>query len=492
MTPRPYNPLPYQPAMLAHLEANPKALLFAELGLGKTVVVLKRIADMILTGESKGALIISPLRVSRITWPEQCETWEHSHWLRVVNMNTPEGVAAWETGNADIYLTHYDVLSTREVQRRCNACGGRGCSRCTDGVTVTRHPGFCEKFLKGRKEIPVNMVVYDEISVFKAHDSVRAAAMRAYHHLFPYRIGMTGTPLGNTRLNLFNQVRMIDDGERLGKSFHSFRQRFFESDYMGYKWTIREGAAETLDRKISDIALVLLNEDHADLPPCFIHDVDVKLPPDAVKAYRKIEKELLLELEKGDIVALNAAVLANKLLQLTGGSCYGENREVHHIHDAKIKALLKKREEIGMRNPTLVIVGYKHESYRAMKTIPGARMFDEKDMAKWKRGEIHTWIADARSLSHGIDGLQLSCSNIIWFTPFWSSETVQQTIKRIHRRGNTKDTHVWRLVARMPDDTFTMDEYVVESNRETANEQSGMLAALKKLQRMHKEKQAKP
>jgi hypothetical protein len=488
ITPKQYVPLPYQPLMLKHLEEHPKSLLFVEMGLGKTVVVLKRISDMICQGEIRAALIVAPLRVSLLTWVEQIETWEHSSWMRAVNMNTPEGAAAWEAADAEIFIVHYDVLSTREVTRTCRKCKGNGCATCGGaGSVLSRHPGFAEKFMKGRKRLPVDMVVYDEISVFKDPAGKRAKAMAAHHHHFPYRIGMSGTPLGNSRLNLFNQVRMIDDGERLGKSFFRFREHYAESDFMGYKWTMRPGANEKIDQAISDIALVLLCEDHANLPPCYLNDIEVTLPAEAEKQYRKIEKELLLELEKGDIVAASAAVLAGKMLQITGGACYGDDKTVHHIHTAKIDALKKLRKQLGPREPLIVLVAFRHESARVMEAIPGCRMFDIKDIDEWREGKIHTICADARSLSHGIDSLQVSCCNMVWFTPHWSAEITQQTIKRIHRRGNPRDTHIWRLVAKIKGH-LTVDEAVIESNREHTNEQTGMFSSLRKIQRLNQQK----
>lgn len=472
ITPRQYIPLPYQPQMLEHLERTPKALLLVEMGLGKSVVVLKRISDMILNGESNGCLICCPLRVKLLTWPDQCETWEHSAWLRVVDMSTPEGEQAWNEGSADIYLIHYDVLATREVTRKVK------------GKTVKRtYPGFVDKFLKGRKKIPINMVVYDEISVFKDPNGKRAAAMRTYHELMPFRVGLSGTPLGNSRLNLFNQVRMIDDGERLGRSFTQFRQWAAESDYMGYTWKMREGMAEKIDEKIADISLVLLCEDHAQLPPCYTEDIEVTLPPAAEKDYKKMEKELLLELEKGDIVSLNAAVLSNKLLQIGSGACYGEDREVHIIHDAKLDALKKLRKKLGPKEPLIVLVSFKHERERILQAIPGSRNFDVKDMDAWRQGKIHTFVADARSIGHGIDSLQTSCCNMVFYTPYWSSEVTKQVIKRIWRRGNFRDTYIWRLVCKIKG-KITMDEIVIESNRTYADEQSAMFRSLQRLRKL--------
>lgn len=444
-------PFHYQPRMVNHMRERDVSALFCSPSMGKTACVLDVAAGWLLNGEVPGVLIVAPIRVCSITWPNQIRQWDHSSWMRVAHLRTPEGMKAWKDGSAEVYLVNPEQLPK------------------------------LVPLLFTKKNIAADAIIIDEISLFKNPQSKRAAALRPYLPLFKKRVGLTGTPIPNNYLDLFAQIRMLDDGARLGKSFHQYQRTYFESDFMGYKWSLRPGSKEIIDQKIADLALVMLGDDYLDIPTCSTVEVEVTLPPDAKAAYKTLEKELLLELEKSDVVALSAATLANKLLQMTSGSVYAEDKSViHEIHSAKIDALKKLRKKHG-KEPMLVLVGYKHESARILKAIPGARMFDEKDLGAWQRGEIHTWVADYRSLSHGVDGIQKGGRIAVWMTLPWSNEGYMQTNARVVRTGQSNETIVYRIVV-----SGTMDDAVAESLRTKSDTQSGMFNALKALQKLSK------
>lgn len=506
-------PFHYQPRMVNHMLERDVSALFCSPSMGKTVCVLDTLASWLLNGEAKGVLIVAPIRVCSITWPNQVRQWDHSSWMRVAHLRTPEGLKAWKDGSAEIYLVNPEQLPK------------------------------LVPLMFTKKNIAADVVVFDELSLAKNPTSKRFNALRPYLQLFKKRVGLTGTPIPNNYLDLFAQVRLLDDGARLGKSFHQYQRTFFESDYMGFKWSLRPGSKEIIDQKIADLALVMLGDDYLDIPTCSTIEVEVALPPDAKAAYKTLEKELLLELEKSDVlrdkrnklrgrqeqlirmmgldgldiqspfipdkdlkriekrylpladeynqiveeikgsdvVALSAAALANKLLQMTSGSVYAEDKSVvHEIHSAKIDALKKLRKKHG-KEPMLVLVGFRHESARILKAIPGSRMFDEKDLGAWQRGEIHTWIADPRSLSHGIDGIQKGGRIAVWMTPTWSGETEQQTNARLVRTGQSNETVIYRILV-----PGTIDDAVCEALREKSDTQRGLFNALKALQKMSK------
>lgn len=447
----PFHPFPYQIIMETWGESRPSFGWFASPGMGKSAVSLKVLERRIHDGATRGALIVAPVRVCSVTWPSQVERWDHSSWMRVAHLRTPAGLKAWNDGSADIYLINPEQL-----------------------------PKLVPLMFKGRKSIPVDTVIFDELSLAKNPTSKRFNALRPYLGMFKERIGLTGSPVPNNYLDLYAQIRLLDDGARLGRSFHHYRQSYFTSDYMGYTWTINAGAKETIDAKIADLCLVMLGDDYLDLPTCNTEDIEVALPQEAKAAYKTLEKELLLELEKSDVVALNMATLSNKLLQLTGGSIYGEERVVNHIHSAKIDALKKLRKKHG-KEPILVLTAFKHESARVLAAIPGAVMFHEDLIPAWQRGEIHTFVADPRSLSHGIDGLQVGGRIAIWFTLTWSHETYIQTCARLVRMGQSNETIIYRLIC-----SNTIDDAVSEALRNKSDTQSGLLNALKALQLLRK------
>jgi superfamily II DNA or RNA helicase len=447
-----FRPFAYQPAMVEHLVNNERAALFVPPGKGKTVVTLAALDQLATIGQMRGALIVAPLRVCSITWPAQVARWLHSSWMKVANLRTKDGLDAWHEGTADIYLINSEMLPTR----------------------------LPEMFPKGSRHCPVDTLVIDELSLAKNPTSKRFKALRAHLPKFKRRIGLTGTPVPNNYLDLFAQIRLLDDGERLGTAFSKFKDEwFYAADYMGYTWKLRQGGKDEIDAKLSDLCLVLMGDGH-ELPASSFIDVPVVLPPPVKTKYRALQKDLLVQLERGEVVALTAATLCNKLLQFTSGAVYDEHRAVHEVHAAKLDALRTIRSRHN-GEPILVLCAFKHESERVLKAIAGARMFDERDLPQWQAGEIMTWVADPRSLSHGIDGMQASCRIAVWVSLTYSNETYIQTNARLIRTGQAAETLIYRLIC-----PGTIDDAVAEALRDKSDTQSGMLAAINALQQLNK------
>jgi SNF2 family DNA or RNA helicase len=483
-----YTPYDYQKIMVDWLLTHRHAALFCSPGLGKTGVTLAAYAEANLAG-SKGMLVVAPIRVCSITWPKEVKKWDFcKHWT-VANLRTPEGIKHWEKGTADIYLINSELLPTREVRTNCLECkdleGKREhCIECNgDGKITRKHFGFVAKHLKGRKtsEIPVDVLLIDEISLAKSATSKRFNALRMYRSLFSRAIwGLTGTPAPNSYLDLFAQIRLLDDGKRLGVSPGEYKRIYFDKrgpDQFA-KFELKPSSKAQIEHRLSDLCLTMLSDDYLDVPTCNYTDHEIALPAKAKKEYDTLKKELLLQIESGEIEALNAAALTNKLLQITGGAVYDADRTVHVIHDAKIKALkdLVKRHK---GEPLLVLTQFKHERARILETFPEAEMFHEKELGRWQAGKIKMWVADCRSLSHGIDGLQVGGRIAVWYTLSYSNETYIQTNARLVRTGQSAETIIYRIIA-----TGTVDEAVVEALREKDGRQQGLFAALKALQMM--------
>ena len=83
----------------------------------------------------------------------------------------------------------------------------------------------------------------------------------------------------------------------------------------------------------------LSGEDVLQMPECVYNRVEVSMSEKEMALYEQLERDMLLPFSDGDIDAVNAAALANKLLQMADGAVYDENGNVKHIHDRKLEAL---------------------------------------------------------------------------------------------------------------------------------------------------------
>ena len=448
-----FKPFPNQIPMIDWLLENDRAGLLCYPGAGKTVVTLTAIDALATLGQFRGALIVAPLRVCSITWPAQVERWAHTQWMKVANLRTAAGLKAWHEQAADIYLINSELLPNRLT------------------LMFPKRKSFV---------CPVDTLVIDELSLAKNPQSKRFKALHKHLGSITRRWGLTGTPIPNNYLDLFMQVKMLDDGERLGRTFTGYRDTYFyPADFMGYTYKLVTGSKEAIDNKLADLALVLIG-DGTDLPASSVVDINVTLPTEARKQYKTLEKEMLAEIEDGEITAPSAGVLVNKLLQLTSGAVYDADRNILPVHTAKISTLRSVLDR-HKGEPVLVLCAFKHESARVIAAIKGAEMFDENRLADWQAGKIPVWVADARSLSHGIDGLQVSCRIAIWVSLTYSHETYVQTNARLIRTGQTAETLIYRLTC-----SGTIDDAVAEALREKSETQTGMLYAVRALQRMTK------
>lgn len=422
-------------------------LLFSEPGVGKSRPVIET-SDYLASGlDITGTLVIAPKRVALLTWPNELEKWSQ---FGCANLATEAGMAAWRKGSAAWYLINIDRLQQ-----------------------------FVEQCLKGKKAIPVSQIVWDECHIIRNPTGKRIKKFMPHRGLFSRHVGMTGTPTPNSPLDLFSQARTLDGGEALGKVWTAFRSQYATSDYMGYTWSLNPGAKEDIYRKISHMTLAMKASEWMDIPPVQIIDIDVALPDDARADYKTLEKEYILELLDGEVVAQTAGVLVGKLRQMTGGAVYhggeeGTPREVAEIHTAKIEALQKLHDKME-REPLLVFLHYDHERDRIKKAIPYARDFREEDLGKWNAGEISMWLAHPKSAGVGLN-LQGPCATVCWFSGTYSSADFSQGNARVARTGQTKPTSIYRLMC--PD---TIDEAMVETVRRKLDGQNGALETLKNM-----------
>jgi SNF2 family DNA or RNA helicase len=448
---------PYQLQAKKFLLDTPRAGLFMGMGLGKTLTTLSALEDAFLLGMATKALIVGPLRVINLTWPAEIAT--HGFDFKVATLRDEAGWKALKEGTANVYLINYEAL-----------------------------PKLYD-FVKQYKTFPVDVVVLDELTRAKSPSSKRINKLRRVllQYNVPVRWGLTGTPAPNSYQELYAQIRLLDDGKLFGKSAEAYTERFFEPEnrHNPYpKMVLREGAKEKIESMIAPITLTLKTSDYLKLPDIIEEDVEVKLPQEAVDAYRHAEKTLLLLLEEKQVDIANAAVLSGKLLQICSGAVYDELRNVHELHTTKLDALAS----IAKGRRVLVASNYVHERQRILKRFPDAVDFGaavtDKDqdliVSAWNAGKIPMLVADPRSAGHGLN-FQFGGSTVVWFSPNYSCELYDQMNGRLFRRGQKEPVTVYRICA-----SNTIDEAVLCTLEARGKAQNGLLEALKALRAMRK------
>lgn len=450
-----YQPHPYQQYCVNRIEdmpvPGPGLGLYLGMGLGKTSIVLTAIAELKYNRFAvRRVLVVAPKKVAEATWSNEAKKWEHLRLLRIVPVlgSLAKRVRALNTP-ADVY-----VINRENVQWLVDYY---------------------------RNDWPFDMVILDESSSFKNHRAKRFKALTWVRSRITRLIELTGTPAPNTLIDLWAQVFLLDGGERLGKTIGGFRERYFLPDQRNaqqiFSYKPKDGAGDTIQDRIKDICISMSAQDYLQLPPCNIVDVPVVLDPTARRAYKKLEQEMLLEIDEEEITAATAAALGNKLLQLGNGAVYGENRKVVEIHDCKIEAFCELVEALQGQS-ALVAYNFQHDRDRMLaalsKTGLRVRVYQSaQDEADWNAHKIDILLAHPASTAYGLN-LQDGGRHIIWFGLNWSLELCQQFDKRLHRQGQRDPVFIHRLIVQ-----DSMDVDVVAALEGKSTTQDSLLRALK-------------
>lgn len=439
-----YVPHEYQEYAKGFIVSQNISALFLDCGLGKTVITLTAIWELLLDYfEVRKVLVIAPLRVARDTWPGELKKWEH---LQGLVMSTALG-SERERITALSRKANVYVINRENVE------------------WLVAHGGW-----------DFDMVVIDELSSFKSHRAKRFKALKKVRPCVKRIVGLTGTPAPNGLIDLWAEVGILDMGQRLGRFISGYRERFFVPDKrsreMVYSYKPREGAEEAIYSLISDICISMKAADYLKMPECIYNRVVVAMSEKEMNLYHQLEKDMLVPYEDGDIDAVNAAGLSNKLMQMANGAVYDENGAVKHIHDRKLEAL-EDLVEAANGKAVLVAYWYKHDLARIRERLGVTELDAAEDFKKWNAGEIPVAVIHPASAGHGLN-MQAGGSTLIWFGLTWSLELYQQMNARLWRQGQTETVVIHHLIAK-----DTLDERVMTALEKKDCGQSALVDAVR-------------
>jgi len=435
----------YQVRMIEWMVANKRSALWAGVGLGKTVTTLTALSHLLQHKKAQKILIIAPLRVAKFVWPSEIKKWDHLKNLKCTVI----------TGSKKAREKALESDSPIHVVNKENVVW------LVDEMAKTR-------------QWPYDCVVIDEASSFKNPKSKRFKALRQALHKIDHLIELTGTPASNGLMDVWAQIHLLDQGERLGRTMTRYKETYFHSDYMGWVFTPKEGAKEQIYSRLQDVCLTMAKEDYLELPPVNINTIYLDVENNIKSQYDELERTFVLEIQDETITASQAAVLSNKLLQFCGGAVYDENRNIVDIHDIKIKALSDIVEEMA-GEPLMVVYNYQHEKSRLLSAFPSATVLNTKvDETKWNLREIPLMLVQPQSVGHGLN-LQAGGNNLVWFSMTWDLELYEQLNGRLDRQGQTKPVFIHHLVLR-----DTIEENVLRMLSDKSITQTELLNAMKR------------
>jgi SNF2 domain protein len=446
-------PHAYQKHCIDKIIELDKVGLFLDMGLGKTVTTLTAIKELKYNRfQVRKVLIIAPKKVAEGTWTKEKDKWDHTQMLRVspVLGSEKKRIKAINTPS-DLY-----VINRENV------------------VWLVDYY---------RNAWPFDMVVIDESSSFKNHSAKRFKALVQVMSKIKRLVELTGTPSPNGLNDLWSQIYLLDEGKRLGKRYGQFRERYFDPGRRGpqgfvYDYDPKDGAEQSILSAISDICISMKAEDYLQLPDMVIHEIPVSLDAKAEKAYKELERKMILELpENEEISVTSAAALSNKLLQLANGAVYDEEHKAHEVHTSKLDAFLELVESLQGK-PLLVFYNFQHDKERILKVL-GTKKLRVKELKTvqdeddWNHQEIDILLTHPASSAYGLN-LQQGGNHVCWFGLTWNYELYTQANKRLHRQGQTEKVIVHHLIC-----SGTRDEDVMKALKKKEGVQDFVMESLK-------------
>lgn len=400
-------------------------------------------------------LVIGPLRVCQSVWPEELRQWDEFSFLKmsVVTGSAKQRETALKAP-ADIY-----VINRENTLWLIN---------------------YLEK---NRIPWPFDMVVIDELSSFKNHQSQRWKALRKVRPHIKRILGLTGTPASNGLQDLWAETYLIDQGERLGRFIGRYRDAYFKAagmnPYTGvvFNYVPLPGAEEAIYKRISDITVSMKAVDYLKMPECVMVNHKVEMDAAERKLYDALKNDLIVQLGDEEVCASNAATLSGKLLQMANGAIYTAEDAFREIHNKKLEMLEDLIEQANGQN-VLVAYWFQHDHQRiqAHLTKLGYKPRDiktDQDISDWNDGKIQVGLISPASAGHGLN-IQKGGHILIWFSLIWSLEMYQQCNARLWRQGQKEVVTIHHIVTQ-----DTVDGDVLSALKRKDTTQQNLIAAVK-------------
>lgn len=451
-----YVPHAYQAFCINYIKTHPVSALFLDMGLGKTVITLTAIRDLMLDELLvTKTLVIAPLRVARDTWPAETRKWDHLNDMDISvivgDLRVRESAVS---KSALIYIINRENIKW-----------------------------LVEYYERNGIRWDFDCVVIDELSSFKNYHSQRFKWLRKMRPFVKRWIGLTGTPSSNGLMDLWAEIGILDGGQRLGRFIGRYRDAYFKPSSMNpntgvvYSYAPREGAEQQIYDRISDITISMKALDYLEMPECVYVNHEVQMSDQEKKLYDQLKSDLIIPLEDGDIDAANAAALSNKLLQLSNGAVYDENGIVRVVHKRKLE-MLEDMIEAANGQPVLIAYWFKHDHQRIMEHLTACGysprdIRESEDIKDWNTGKMAVALIHPASAGHGLN-IQEGGHILIWFGLTWSLELYQQTNARLWRQGQRDTVTIHHIVCEN-----TVDEDVLNALSSKNVTQEKLIAAVK-------------
>jgi SNF2 family DNA or RNA helicase len=408
--PRPhgFTPFDHQKTTSEFLVNNRKAFCFNEQGTGKTASVIWAVDYLMQLGLVKRVLVICPLSIMKSAWQQDLFKFAIHRTVSIAYGSAKKRKEIVNAGNEFVIINF-------------------------DGVGIVKKEVMDGGF---------DLIVVDEASAYKNNKTVRWKDLRDVMKVVKGLWMLTGTPAAQSPVDAFGLAKLVNP-TAVPIFVSQFKDLVMEK-VSEYRWIPRPVAKQIVHKALQP-AIRFEKKDCLDLPPVTFIDRDAPLTPQQLVYYKKLKQEMLIEADGEEISAVNAAVKINKLLQISGGAVYTDNREVLEFDvSSRLKVVHEVIDETS--NKVLVFVPFTHTIELLQKYLTKHGVTNEiinGNVSVNRRSDIVTHfqnnaqpkvlIIQPQAASHGLT--LTAADTIIWYAPCTSVETYLQANARIDRPG---------------------------------------------------------
>jgi SNF2 family DNA or RNA helicase len=413
-----YSPFDHQKTTASYLSLRDRAFCFNEAGTGKTSSVIWAADYLMQLGLVKRVLVICPLSIMYTAW--QADIFKTA-------MHRTVSVAYGEASKRKKIINgEYEFVIIN-----------------FDGVGIVQDDIAKAGF---------DLIVIDEANAYKTVSTKRWKTLAKLITPSTRLWMLTGTPASQSPLDAFGLAKLVNPSG-VPKFFGAWRDKVMQQ-VTKFKWVPRPTAQQEV-YSVLQPAIRFEKADCLDLPELVYQTREVPLTTQVNKYYRELKNQLLIQAAGEQISAVNAAAALSKLLQLSGGAVYTDDREVVEFDvSPRLSALMEVIEETN--NKVIVFVPFRHTIDLVSRHLNKEGITNEVingDVPARARSDIinrfqtqtdpRVLVIQPQSASHGVT--LTAADTVVFWSPVMSVETYLQCIARIDRVGQKNSMLVVHL-----------------------------------------------
>lgn len=409
-----YKPMAHQVDTASFLTLHRRAFVFSEPGTGKTLSALWAADYLMKLGKVRRVLILCPLSIM------------DSAWMQDINNSIIHRSAI---------IAHHPKATRRieMIQQDYE-------------IVISNYEGLNLIADEVRNDGRFDLIIVDEANAYKTTTTTRWKVLNSLLKADTYLWMMTGTPASQSPADAYGLAKLVNP-DAVPKFFTGWRDKVLTKVSM-YRWVPQSDAREKVFNALQP-AIRFTKAECLDLPPVVTMTREVELTPQQNKYYNILKEQMMVHAAGETITAVNAAAAVTKLLQVSCGAAYTDDREVVEFDASPRLAVLEEALEETDRKVLVFALFtnaietiHRHLTKKNIK----AEIIDGSTPATKRANIIHRFqnepeprvlVMQPAASAHGIT--LTAADTVIFYGPLMSVEQYIQCCARADRKGQNSD-----------------------------------------------------